>query len=154
MNKGSWLRSRWVLAIVACMAALYMLFMGNLLFVSGRTPGMNYQYNLVPLETIKPLLFERYRYHTESWVKNLFGNIVLFIPLGIWIPWLFRRCRKFFTFTGTVVVLLFAVEFTQFITRVGSFDVDDIILNTLGAWMGYIAFTLLKFKYSQREARY
>ncbi|MDK8190741.1 VanZ family protein [Paenibacillus sp. UMB7766-LJ446] len=151
MNEGSWLHSRRMLAIVACMAVLYMLIMGNLLFVNGRTPGVNYQYNLVPLETIKPLLFERDRYHTEAWVKNLFGNIVLFIPLGIWIPWLFRRCRKFWPFTGVVVLLLFAVEVTQLITRLGSFDVDDIMLNTVGAWIGYIGFAL--FLYSQGKTR-
>ena len=73
-------------AIVACMAVLYILIMGILLFVSGRTPSMYYQYNLVPFETIRPLLMERERYNTDTWVKNLFGNIVLFIPLGIWIP--------------------------------------------------------------------
>ncbi|SEK29029.1 VanZ family protein [Paenibacillus sp. OK003] len=151
MNEGSWFYSRWMLTIVACMALLYVLIMGNLLFVSGRTPGMNYQYNLVPLETIKPLLFEKNRYHTEAWVKNLFGNIVMFIPLGIWIPWLFRRCRTFLPFTGIVVLLLLAVEITQLITRVGSFDVDDIILNTVGAWIGYIGFVL--FIYSQRRTR-
>ncbi|WP_375137230.1 VanZ family protein [Paenibacillus pabuli] len=133
------------------MALLYVLIMGNLLFVSGRTPGVKYQYNLVPLETIKPLLLEKNRYSTESWVKNLFGNIVLFIPLGIWIPWLFCRCRRFLPFTGVVVLLLLAVEITQLITRVGSFDVDDIILNTMGAWIGYIGFAL--FIYSQRRTR-
>ncbi|KOY17434.1 hypothetical protein AMS66_05730 [Paenibacillus xylanivorans] len=140
-----------MLAIVACMATLYVLIMGNLLFVSGRTPGVNYQYNLVPLETIKSLLFEKNRYHTEAWVKNLFGNIILFIPLGIWIPWLFRRYRKILPFTGVVVLLLFAVEVIQLITRVGSFDVDDIILNTMGAWIGYIGFAF--FIFSQRRTR-
>ncbi|WP_405156517.1 VanZ family protein [Paenibacillus sp. FSL K6-0108] len=151
MNEGSWLYSRWMLVIVGCMAVLYMLIMGNLLFVSGRTPGVNYQYNLVPLETIKPLLFEKNRYHTEAWVKNLFGNIVLFIPLGVWIPWLFRRFQRFLPFTGIVVLLLFAVEVTQLISRVGSFDVDDIILNTVGAWIGYIGFAL--FIFLQRRTR-
>ncbi|MEK4526314.1 MULTISPECIES: VanZ family protein [Paenibacillus] len=102
-----------------------------------------YQYNLVPFETIRPLLMERERYNTDTWVKNLFGNIVLFIPLGIWIPWLFRRSRTFLTFTSTVVLLLLGVEVTQLITRVGSFDVDDIILNTIGAWIGYAGFKLV-----------
>lgn len=142
MNEKSWLHSKWILATVGFMAVLYVLIMGNLLFVSGRTQGLYYQYNLVPFETIRPLLLERERYHTDAWVKNLFGNIVLFIPLGIWIPWLFRRCRSFLTFTSTVVLLLLGVEVIQLITRVGSFDVDDIILNTVGAWIGYAGFKL------------
>lgn len=142
MNEKSWLHSKWILATVGLMAVLYVLIMGNLLFVSGRTQGLYYQYNLVPFETIRPLLLERERYHTDAWVKNLFGNIVLFIPLGIWIPWLFRRCRSFLIFTSTVVLLLLGVEVIQLITRVGSFDVDDIILNTVGAWIGYAGFKL------------
>ncbi|WP_339242024.1 VanZ family protein [Paenibacillus sp. FSL R5-0517] len=142
MNEKSWLHSKWILATVGFMAVLYVLIMGNLLFVSGRTQGLYYQYNLVPFETIRPLLLERERYHTDAWVKNLFGNIVLFIPLGIWIPWLFRRCRSFLIFTSTVVLLLLGVEVIQLITRVGSFDVDDIILNTVGAWIGYAGFKL------------
>ncbi|WP_339302781.1 VanZ family protein [Paenibacillus sp. FSL R5-0519] len=151
MNEKSWLHSKFMLVIVGCMAVLYILIMGNLLFVSGRTQGLYYQYNLVPFETIRPLLLERERYHTDAWVKNLFGNIVLFIPLGIWIPWLFRRCRSFLTFTSTVVLLLLGVEVTQLITRVGSFDVDDIILNTIGAWIGYAGFKLIL--YSRRRTR-
>ncbi|WP_342572728.1 VanZ family protein [Paenibacillus sp. FSL R5-0749] len=142
MNEKSWLHSKWILATVGFMAVLYVLIMGNLLFVSGRTQGLYYQYNLVPFETIRPLLLERERYHTDAWVKNLFGNIVLFIPLGIWIPWLFRRCRSFLIFTSTVVLLLLGVEVIQLITSVGSFDVDDIILNTVGAWIGYAGFKL------------
>ncbi|WP_440119079.1 VanZ family protein [Paenibacillus sp. QZ-Y1] len=151
MSGKSWLYSRWMLAIVTCMAALYTLIMCNLLFVSGRAPGPNYQYNFIPLETIRPLLLERERYNTDTWVKNLFGNIVLFIPLGIWIPWLFRGCRTFLTLTGIVVMLLMIVEVTQLVTRVGSFDVDDIILNTIGAWIGYTGFRLCIS--SQRRTR-
>lgn len=128
--------------LVAVFAIVYLWIMGNLLFIHGRAPGDRYQYNLVPLETIGPLLLERERYSTEAWVKNLFGNIVLFIPLGIWIPWLFRPCRTGLKFTMTVIVLLLAVELAQLVLRVGSFDVDDIILNTIGAWIGNIVFRL------------
>lgn len=151
MSEKSWLHSKWMLTIVACTALLYIMIMSILLFVSGRTPGMYYQYNLLPFETIRPLLMERERYNTDTWVKNLFGNIVLFMPLGIWIPWLFRRCRTFLTFTATAVLLLLGVEFIQLITRVGSFDVDDIILNTIGAWIGYAGLNLLFL--SQRRTR-
>ncbi|MFS0869487.1 VanZ family protein [Paenibacillus xylanilyticus] len=142
MNKGKGIHAPWILLLVAVFAIAYMLIMGDLLFIQGRTSGDRYQYNLIPLETIKPLLLERDRYNAETWVKNLFGNIVLFIPLGIWIPWLFRKCRTGLRFTMAVILLLLAVELTQLVTRVGSFDVDDIILNTIGAWIGYVVFRL------------
>lgn len=142
MQKGRGIYKPWVVLLVAVFAIAYLWIMGNLLFIHGRVTGESYQYNLVPLDTVGPLLLERERYRTEAWVKNLFGNIVLFIPLGIWIPWLFRSCRMGFKFTWTVILLLLAVELAQLVLRVGSFDVDDIILNTLGAWIGYIAFRL------------
>lgn len=122
---------------MAVISVIYVLFMGNLLFFKGRTVGLTYQYNWIPFETIRPLFLEREKYTTEAWVKNLFGNIVLFIPLGVCIPVLFRKCRSFLKLTVTVILILFAVELMQLVTRVGTFDVDDIILNTLGAWIGY-----------------
>lgn len=137
MQKKTWTGSRrWTLC-VALFAAAYLLFMGNLLFANGRVPGESYRYNLIPFETVKPLLLEKHKFTTEAWVKNLFGNIVLFIPLGLWIPVLFPSFRTFFRFTAAVIVLLLAVELTQLVTRVGTFDVDDLMLNTLGAWLGY-----------------
>ncbi|MEW4428826.1 VanZ family protein [Paenibacillus pabuli] len=142
MQKGRGIDKPWIMVLVAVFAIAYLWIMGNLLFIHGRVSADRYQYNLVPLETIRPLLLERDRYSTEAWVKNLFGNIVLFIPLGIWIPWLFRSCRAGLKFTWIVILLLLAVELAQLVLRVGSFDVDDIILNILGASIGYIAFRL------------
>jgi len=43
------------------------------------------------------------------------------------------------------------VEVIQLLTNVGSFDVDDIILNTLGVFLGYIAFVLCKIIIWRRE---
>ena len=35
------------------------------------------------------------------------------------------------------------IESVQLLTRVGSFDVDDLILNTLGGILGYVLFYIL-----------
>ncbi|WP_145048393.1 VanZ family protein [Paenibacillus xylanexedens] len=143
MSGDSWINSRQCKIIMAVFTVIYVLFMGNLLFFKGRTVGLSYQYNWMPFETIRPLLLEREKYTTEAWVKNLFGNIVLFIPLGVCIPVLFRKCRSFLKLTVNVILILFAVELTQLVTRVGTFDVDDIILNTVGAWIGYVGLRIL-----------
>ncbi|MGQ8875093.1 VanZ family protein [Paenibacillus sp. TSA_86.1] len=142
MSRREWLYSKRVLAIITLLAVIYTLIMCSLLFFKGRTQGLNYQYNVVPLETIRPLLLERENYTADAWVKNLFGNIVLFIPLGIWIPWLVRRYRSWLKLTLIVVLILLLVESIQLITRLGSFDADDIILNTIGAWIGFAGFRL------------
>lgn len=140
MSRRDWLHSKRMRAVMITLAVIYALIMCSLLFFRGRSQGLNYQYNLVPMETIGPLIWHREHFTTDTWVKNLFGNIVLFIPLGIWIPWLFRRYRSWAKLTSIVVLILLLVETVQLITRVGTFDVDDIILNTAGAWIGFGGF--------------
>jgi glycopeptide antibiotics resistance protein len=70
-------------------------------------------------------------------VRNIGVNILLFVPMGAFLPVLFKKLRKFrwvilVCFSATV-----AAELIQFIFILGSFDVDDIILNTAGAAAGY-----------------
>ena len=97
-----------------------------------------YHYNMIPFATIEQLLMHRDHYNTETWVKNLFGNIILFMPLGVFIPLLNQRYLRVANLVILVAVLIFVVECIQMLTYVGSFDVDDILLNTLGAWLGLV----------------
>ena len=57
-----------------------------------------------------------------------------FVSLGAILPVISRRMRGF-SFS-------LLVECTQLVTRVGTFDVDDLMLNTLGAVLGYLFFAL------------
>ncbi|WP_410511697.1 VanZ family protein [Paenibacillus sp. BR2-3] len=116
------------------MGIVYVLFMIKLLFLR---PHFGYSYNLVPMKTIKQYIIHREHFNFDTWVKNLFGNIVLFIPMGLFMPVLNQRLGKIFIFIGAAAAILFLVELVQLLTRVGSFDVDDIILNTLGAVIGF-----------------
>lgn len=78
---------------------------------------------------------------------NFAGNIVAFIPLGIYLPIIFKKFRNFLKFAfGTVIVILL-VETVQLFTLTGSFDVDDIILNVAGACVGYLCYYLVKLCY-------
>ncbi|MNI24130.1 VanZ like family protein [compost metagenome] len=67
---------------------------------------------------------------------NLFGNIALFVPLGIFI----RLSAKGGLFKALVLSLglSFSLEGTQLLLSMGSFDVDDLILNVFGGLLGYI----------------
>ncbi|MCU6708542.1 VanZ family protein [Paenibacillus sp. J5C_2022] len=114
----------------------YAAVMLYLLFVRHRYPMDGYAYNLVPLRTIESYLLNRDAYNFDTWFKNLFGNLVLFIPIGIFLPLLFKRLRRMIPFTAACVLILLAVETMQMLLKVGSFDIDDIILNTIGAWLG------------------
>ena len=66
---------------------------------------------------------------------------MVFIPLGIFLP-MASRYRSFFTTMFAGFVLSLCIEVFQFITRVGSFDVDDLLLNTIGGVIGHIIFVI------------
>ena len=79
--------------------------------------------------------------------KQMIGNAIMLLPLGIFIPLLNRRRRKF---SGFFIVLLTAfivsvgIEVLQLATNYRSTDVDDVILNTLGACAGFLIYQLIK----------
>ncbi|XEC93086.1 VanZ family protein [Paenibacillus tarimensis] len=129
-----------VLILFYFVLLLYWMFIGF-----GRAHNVYFQqhmYNLTPFHTIKQYIFNSGSYNTRTWVINLFGNIGVFIPFGICIPYVFNwRAAKFMIAFITGIAVL---ELTQMLSRRGSFDIDDIILNTLGAFAGYLIFIILK----------
>lgn len=77
---------------------------------------------------------------------NLFGNLALFFPWGVLLPMLDKRlknAKSFFLLTACVII---AVELLQLVFRVGTCDVEDFILNMLGAAIGYIITRILTQK--------
>ncbi|WLR42658.1 VanZ family protein [Bacillus carboniphilus] len=75
-------------------------------------------------------------------IRNIVGNIILFIPLGFLIPLRFKMFKLWKTaIFGFLVSLL--VETIQLLFTGRSFDVDDLILNTFGAIAGFTCFNLL-----------
>lgn len=68
---------------------------------------------------------------------NLAGNVLLFVPLGIFLPGIWRRMRKFFAFFLTVAASVIVVELLQLLTLLGSCDIDDLLLNLTGAVFGF-----------------
>ncbi|MGM9630724.1 VanZ family protein [Butyricicoccus sp.] len=87
--------------------------------------------NLVPFQTIRFYAFSG-RVPASVAVRNLAGNIVAFMPIGILIPLLTRSLSLGRTFL-VGLALSAGIELTQFFTGLGSCDIDDIILNVLGA---------------------
>lgn len=71
------------------------------------------------------------------------GNIGWFVPFGILVPLLWKKCRF-----PSVLIFAFAfslaIETTQLLFRKGVFEIDDLILNTFGAAIGYGLYCLWK----------
>lgn len=75
----------------------------------------------------------------KSALRNLLGNVVIFLPLGIFLPALFKKYGFLLT-SLTALLISLSFEYIQLLTGLGSFDVDDIILNVFGAIIGYACF--------------
>ena len=77
---------------------------------------------------------------------NVKGNILLFFPLGILIPLVWRRLR-FWRGIQIAIALSFTIEFLQLLSREwGSYrsaDINDVILNVLGASLGMMLVSLV-----------
>lgn len=71
---------------------------------------------------------------------NIAGNTLPFIPLGFFVPLVFRSCQKPLPAMCCCLVFILFVETFQLITCLGYFDVDDILLNFLGCLAGYLCF--------------
>lgn len=87
--------------------------------------------NLVPFDTISVSIG---RQLSLSQFMNLYGNIAIFIPTGIIISLLVKKkwSLSFIISFGISLIL----ECMQLFLSMGSFDVDDLILNTSGGIIG------------------
>ena len=126
---------------------LYIIFLVYFLFLSdwyGREGVMDeYHYNLVLLKEIKRFIKYRHQLGTFAVFSNLFGNILIFMPVGYFSAMAGKR-RSFFKTLFWSFCLTFCVELMQLITKVGCFDVDDLCLNTFGVILGYICYYFSK----------
>jgi glycopeptide antibiotics resistance protein len=76
---------------------------------------------------------------TVSWfniVKIVLGNVVMFIPFGF-LGWVFPQLKDLKSLIIAFVSAIVIVEALQYFSRMGVFDIDDIILNTLGVYLGW-----------------
>ena len=126
-----------------------------LLLLFHRLPRTGHEYNLKPFATIHDyFLVMQMRNPWEAGLRaygwiNFLGNILAFVPLGVFLPFLFRPQRKIWIFLLTVVLVVSAVELLQLWTRQGALDVDDLILNIPGACLGWTGWRFLSKKTSQ-----
>jgi glycopeptide antibiotics resistance protein len=70
-------------------------------------------------------------------VSNLVGNIILFIPFGFLLPLLAKKLFSLKAVIPLAFLLSLTIETVQILTTIGRFDIDDLILNTIGAVIGY-----------------
>ena len=154
MLKGTTKRQKmgWVLFL------LYLALLSYLMFFSedfGRTnPNRGYAYNLAPFKEIMRFITYYETLGMKAVVVNLAGNVIAFMPFGFFMPVVGRRSR------GPVRIIFLGFGFSlmletiQLVFKVGSYDVDDLILNTLGAAIGFFCYRRVqRFRVRLRQRR-
>lgn len=90
--------------------------------------------NLIPLKSI---LYMVRNFEIFDILINILGNFFLFMPFGYFLPTLFKKQNKVSHYLFTIFNLIFLIEFCQFFLTIGSFDIDDFLLNFFGAYIGF-----------------
>ena len=93
--------------------------------------------NFIPLKTIT---FYCRTSSIDITIRELLGNVIAFAPMGFLLPFLFNRIKGVVKVSIISFTISLFFELIQLITNLGSFDVDDMILNTLGAIIGFMVY--------------
>lgn len=140
---------RRIIIIGWIMFYIYIILLSYFLFFSERYGRdlVTKQYNLHLFKEIKR--FIKYREHigVEGFIVNIFGNIFAFTPLGFLLPLLNRMYRKFYIIAILSILFSLIIETSQLLLKVGVFDVDDILMNSIGGILGYLAFSVIYYLY-------
>lgn len=133
----------WILFICYLVGISYFLFFSERY---GRVNGnTEYRYNLTLLKEIKRFLTYYKTIGFEGILVNLVGNVLAFMPFGFCLPIISKKDAKFHRVLFWTFVFSIMIESIQLIYKIGIFDVDDLLLNTIGGILGYWCFCIIKF---------
>lgn len=142
----------WILFILYLIALIYLMFFSESF---GRTGNEHaeYAYNLELFKEIKRFYLYRKQLGLEAVILNLGGNVIGFMPFGFMLPIVSRRGRRWYNTFMLGFLLSLCIEVTQLVFRVGSFDVDDLLLNTIGGILGFVVYKIVQKVRIRRKLR-
>lgn len=120
---------------------LYLMFFGM-----GR---MQYDDNIVRIKPIVSTIW--FIQETISWldiIRIVLGNVIMFVPFGF-LGWIFPQLKNLKNLVITFVSIIVIIEALQYFSRLGVFDVDDVLLNTFGVFLGWQMKKILETKFSK-----
>lgn len=119
--------------------------------LKGNTSAGYRSTNLIPFKTIVNF-FNIEGFSFLRAFSNTIGNIAVFLPLGYLLPLLTKKVNNIYKILCITVSISIVFESLQYIFYLGSLDIDDVILNTLGGAIGYtIYFYINKFTNSDKS---
>lgn len=125
-NSAKFYREFWMFIAIIYMLLLYQL-------VTNVDANAASGYNIIPFKEIL-----RYDIHSKLFLYNVLGNIALFLPFGFIVS-AYIKSKKIWPNLVIAIIVSSTTEFVQL--NIGrSFDIDDIILNTVGCMIGSLLY--------------
>ncbi len=145
-------RRKVVLVLECGVFLVYVLMLSSLLFGGYRTFAfensgwrqdwweyLRFSANLIPFRSIGEYIrnFIDHSMNYDIIFQNLFGNLILFMPMAVFLPCIFHGMYKFRYLAPVMAGVIILVEVVQLVFRLGAMDVDDFILNFSGAMLAF-----------------
>lgn len=128
---------------------IYLVFFAEMF---GRTAVFGaYRYNLVPFKEIRRFITHFSQLGIRTVMINIAGNVAAFMPLGFLLPIVTERKIRFWGAAIGSFALSLSIELVQLLTKVGTCDVDDVLLNTVGGLLGYGCYALFVRLFQKKD---
>ena len=98
--------------------------------------------NFIPFKEIM-----RYEIGSSYFIHNVLGNILLFIPFGFFVSFIIKSKKPIYIIIITIITS-FVIEYVQLLIG-RTFDVDDILLNIVGGFLGYLVYLIIQVIYDK-----
>lgn len=127
---------------------IFIVYLAIVLFVlvDFTKPNVAYE-NTINLEVFKEIRRSINMLQTGSgriWaIRNLFGNIGIFVPFGFIFPFITNRRLTSIKTALAAIVTVSGIEVYQWLSKTGIFDVDDFILNWTGVLIGWLLYKVV-----------
>ena len=125
--------------ILAVLGFTFANFRDNILIESGISER---GFNLIPFGSIKQMLNSPLGLRVALY--NIMGNFLMLTPLAILLPLVNENFKKIRNYLIVIILCSLSIEVAQHITKIGSFDIDDLILNVSGSLILFIIITKTK----------
>ncbi len=147
-TKNEWKRMKTLFLFLVFIC--YLLFMVKILFLSRLSPveaadsgeAVSRSINLVPFHTIGEYLSSSSQDVQKVAFSHVVGNIILFVPVGLFLP-LLRKNKRIASNLLLIFLVSFVSESIQGVLNLGTPDIDDILLNSLGGLVGMLGYKTL-----------
>lgn len=152
-NKKTIRRIAWVLFVIYMAGILYFLFLSDWLNRGVLSLGTCERYNRILFREIRRSFYCLQHGGGRYFLINFVFNILAFIPFGGFLPVVWPRTRGAVKFFFLSLLCIVVIETIQYITRVGIFDVDDVLLNVTGCMIGYFGFWILWKRWRHKHVK-